>query len=538
MFAYKPNPQTKQSARPSAAKKLSLSTLAETSSLPLQRKAAAYLSSPNDPAEREADAIANAIVSPGPVPTIQRKCAACADEDHVQRQADAGSGPDRRAPAGLAEAQSLTAGRPLEPSARNFMEGRFGTDFGGVRVHAGAEASSAARAMDARAYTLGSDIVFGQDEYRPGTHDGRRLLAHELAHVVQQRSGANLIQRVPKKGGIEASPPSYSYSTNCGWVDWGHALPHTAQHFIDAVQAASDRISAQGTATPTPETAAPARGLRSSAVDITMSAVTPTVEIKRALSPAEVNRVALTLFQYASVAFETQQQSTDWMASSSFSEEDMPSNILGFYRAARGLTREKVGQECGTWSPEESLKVYEGYTFTDNRTFAAQSMPSPGSWPALFDSIKPVRVGGQLMGVPEATIESVMSTTHRSLGFFSPDIEITSLNPIGPLDISSTEGGFGSGPTFEIGPAEYMTDLQFRWSLRDRDDNAYDLRGANEQRTHDYTDQSVAYISAKTRALLRQRGIVSATILCRVAYQGAGSVQASKLFHLDVTLTY
>jgi hypothetical protein len=87
------------------------------------------------------------------------------------------------------EEVSATTGRPLEPALRRDMEERFGYDFSRVQIHADGEAASSARGMQARAYTFGRDIVFGSGKYAPATIEGKRLLAHELAHVVQQNSG-------------------------------------------------------------------------------------------------------------------------------------------------------------------------------------------------------------------------------------------------------------------------------------------------------------------------------------------------------------
>ena len=87
-------------------------------------------------------------------------------------------------------------GQPLDASARSFMEPRFGHDFSGVRVHADDRAATSARAVNALAYTVGRDVVFGAGQYAPGTIAGKRLLAHELTHVVQQSRAASLsIQR-------------------------------------------------------------------------------------------------------------------------------------------------------------------------------------------------------------------------------------------------------------------------------------------------------------------------------------------------------
>jgi hypothetical protein len=79
-----------------------------------------------------------------------------------------------------------SSGQPLAPATRAFMESRFGHDFSDVRVHAGEQAAKGARAVNALAYTAGHDIVFAENRYAPDTAVGRRLLAHELTHVVQQ----------------------------------------------------------------------------------------------------------------------------------------------------------------------------------------------------------------------------------------------------------------------------------------------------------------------------------------------------------------
>lgn len=94
--------------------------------------------------------------------------------------------------------EALTSpGQPLHAASRTFMEKRFGLDFSQVRVHADDKAATAARAIQARAFTLGHDIVFGGAEYSPRSVSGQRLLAHELTHVVQQEGGARCIQRAP-----------------------------------------------------------------------------------------------------------------------------------------------------------------------------------------------------------------------------------------------------------------------------------------------------------------------------------------------------
>jgi hypothetical protein len=81
-----------------------------------------------------------------------------------------------------------SSGQPLDPATRTSMEPRFGHDFGTVRVHTDAKAAESAQAVDALAYTVGPNIVFGAGQYGLGSAQKQRLLAHELAHVIQQRS--------------------------------------------------------------------------------------------------------------------------------------------------------------------------------------------------------------------------------------------------------------------------------------------------------------------------------------------------------------
>jgi hypothetical protein len=85
-------------------------------------------------------------------------------------------------------------GKPLSGSERSFFEPRLGTDLSGVRVHDGPQAHDAANSINARAFTLGKDIAFAKGEYSPGTEGGNRLMAHELAHVMQ-RPSVPLVQR-------------------------------------------------------------------------------------------------------------------------------------------------------------------------------------------------------------------------------------------------------------------------------------------------------------------------------------------------------
>jgi hypothetical protein len=163
------------------------------------------INTPGDAFEREADAAAEAVMSgaaagsASPAPPGLRRCAcggscpSCKQEkkeEELHRE-DAGGGAPGFAPPAVHDVLA-SPGRPLPGSTRGFMESRFGADFSGVRVHDDARAADSARAVDAHAYTVGRDLVFGAGRYAPGTAAGDRLLAHELAHVVQQRGGAGV----------------------------------------------------------------------------------------------------------------------------------------------------------------------------------------------------------------------------------------------------------------------------------------------------------------------------------------------------------
>jgi hypothetical protein len=135
---------------------------------------------------------------------VQRACRGCAA---ALAAADAGRDAPVRETVG-------SAGRPLDPATRAYFGARLGRGFGGVRVHTDARADESARALDAHAYTLGSHVVFARGRYAPETADGRRLLAHELAHVAQQGAdgdtpvaGTGVVQRQPAPTAAPAPAP-------------------------------------------------------------------------------------------------------------------------------------------------------------------------------------------------------------------------------------------------------------------------------------------------------------------------------------------
>jgi len=113
--------------------------------------------------------------------------------------------------------QSLKGGgQPLPANQRNFYESRMGYNFGGVRIHTDSNAADTAQSVQAKAFTVGNNIVFNSGQYVPNNDESKRLLAHELTHVIQQgQSGINnaRVQRKPDKKIIEKKPAKKSNFT-------------------------------------------------------------------------------------------------------------------------------------------------------------------------------------------------------------------------------------------------------------------------------------------------------------------------------------
>jgi len=203
------------------------------------------ISTPGDPSEQEADHVADSVmrmtvpsaqsreeekeetIATKPVvplavreddeekkiaPVIQRRCTEC-EEEKLPVQEQSGGMVHRES---ATEQQTATpkvttsvaanihamngGGRPLPSTTRAFLEPRFGADFSQVRVHTDSRAAGTANSIQARAFTVGSNIAFGAGQYAPESGEGRRLLAHELTHVIQQnRSQVQSSQQVAAK---------------------------------------------------------------------------------------------------------------------------------------------------------------------------------------------------------------------------------------------------------------------------------------------------------------------------------------------------
>ena len=190
----------------------------------------------NDQYEQEADRVADTVMrmpdpqaTPGvavsnraPISSVHRKCSACEEEEMQRKPLEQeeeplekkevlqgkAEGDELEVSAGLeTQIQSLRGGgQPLPESVRARFEPRFGQDFGGVRVHTGAQAAQVARSVNARAFTVGKDVAFGAGQYSPDTDSGQRLLAHELTHVIQQTGAAPASNQGTQNPSVQRTP--------------------------------------------------------------------------------------------------------------------------------------------------------------------------------------------------------------------------------------------------------------------------------------------------------------------------------------------
>ena len=224
----------------------------------------------DDPLEHEADRVAEQVMRmreptaaaqaalPGAAPEARRECSCgggC-DKCNAQRSNDE-HGPLQMKPAVANPSTHSSAplgappivhevlrsvGQPLDATTRSYFEPRFGHDFSGVRIHADAAAEESARELNARAYTVRHNIVFGAGRFAPGTEEGRRLLAHELTHVIQQSVSSNfapvhaddLLQRKVILKGSELKNGS-AFIKARKWADVSQA-----QSIMDDMAAAGD----------------------------------------------------------------------------------------------------------------------------------------------------------------------------------------------------------------------------------------------------------------------------------------------------------
>jgi outer membrane protein OmpA-like peptidoglycan-associated protein len=234
---------------------------------------------PGDCYEQEADQVAESVIrmpeprnaaemgtlGATPVPALQRMCSECEEEQHgspppVQRlcsecghkkpkdeanlQAKKISGHTPEVtPAIQGQIGAIrSGGQPLSEPVRAFFEPRFGHDFGNVRVHTSQVAGDTASSINALAYTSGNDIVFAAGQYAPETEPGRRLLAHELVHTIQQSHIAASIQRFGDSTKAASCPVATSSPGSTSTVTIESLFPNVGTALTPEQKAAIDNF--------------------------------------------------------------------------------------------------------------------------------------------------------------------------------------------------------------------------------------------------------------------------------------------------------
>ncbi len=216
-----------------------------------------WIGQPGDKYEQEADRVADTVMRMPEIISreelhIQRSCPAC-DENELKRQPIKEEEEEEKLQAKTtsdripeidpnieSHIQSLNGGgQPLSEESRAFFEPRFGYDFSQVRVHTDVKAEEAARAVNARALTLGRDVVFGTGQYSPDTMIGKRLLAHELVHVVQQGKANIQLQRdlfgmslIDNLSQIVQKSLADAYDSYRGECECGERLENNCAHYL------------------------------------------------------------------------------------------------------------------------------------------------------------------------------------------------------------------------------------------------------------------------------------------------------------------
>jgi hypothetical protein len=202
------------------------------SKTPAKLQAKLKVNTPGDSYEQEADRVSEQVMHMTEM-RVQRACACGGGCSKCQKE-QPGQEPERSqtkrvqasdtgqiAAPPLVHEVLATPGRPLDLATRAFMEPLFGHDFSHVRVHTGARAAESAKAIGASAYTVGTDVVFAEGRFQHNSANGRRLLAHELSHVVQQsgvKQSASMVLRAPMD---EESAPATALGDGTEMSDCG-----------------------------------------------------------------------------------------------------------------------------------------------------------------------------------------------------------------------------------------------------------------------------------------------------------------------------
>lgn len=283
------------------------------------------------------------------------------------------------------------------------------------------------------------------------------------APLARQTAAPRRLARVPTKSGIKTG--DYSWSPTCGWIDWGHANPTLAKALIANVQKGSDDLKSGGGGS---GGSGGTGTMKAAKFGVVFSSASMEVRLARPLTPDEVLAVSLSMFKNLSLIFEIQQGWTDVLSGSSFSQEDLPSNLIGFYRAARGYSTQDIKRFCDAQDVEESLREFDRNSdFKKNPSFEPYG---GGSWPPELSNIDDTK-GASLYTVAAVTVGGPMSnltlsSVYRIEGTIGDtDLFLFSVGgatftvgdnvrvvPTYRVDTDRTSGRYGHVPFVEVRP--------------------------------------------------------------------------------------
>ncbi|HXU46558.1 MAG TPA: DUF4157 domain-containing protein [Thermoanaerobaculia bacterium] len=446
-----------------------------TSAGPLQAKLT--VNAPGDAYEREADQVA----------------------DQVMRMPDPGMpGVSEAPPAVSPRTESRIAslrsggGAPLSPALRSYFEPRFGRDLSAVRLHAGGEAAEAAREVHARAFTVGRDVAFGAGEYRPESAEGKRLLAHELAHTVQQ-GAAGTIRRTTYIDCTDDQLTSLVLpAKRRALADLDAVIPRLSADPLSNLVKAALFLAFRSDSTTTASTVA------STLQEIRDGIESGTIECEQPDGwqyMCENDRLGYTNFAGTMhVCMNAWPDSTDRL---------------------RTLILIHEGGHAFSWMVGDS--GYFGYEdcAEDESTSGldtAARLRTPDAFSCFVSYLR-----------YDTGIED------RARSYRGANLAIEQ-RPAGPIDLNGPDP---HSPMFSITGVPDNSGFRFRWVLADGDDRRYLMRDDSGV-TFDYGSYARSYIGGPTRALLRERGIHQGKVLCRVDVPAVGNT----LFTQDVTFTY
>ena len=166
---------------------------------------------------------------------LQQKCDKCKKKKTLLQRASIQDAPDTALP--IVYEVLRSQGQPLDPSTRKFMEARFGKDFSHVLIYTDSKAAESANAINAIAYTMGRNIVFGPGKYAPHINAGQKLIAHELTHVIQQ---FNHLENIDIKSDIIRPQDAYEHEADMAAMD---AMAGRTVHISPIPSASIQRVA-------------------------------------------------------------------------------------------------------------------------------------------------------------------------------------------------------------------------------------------------------------------------------------------------------